>query len=291
VVPVNPEGEPQFPDENDFFEALLASNNQLGQAQESNSNSQIGLAQLIPLGLEAEPVEAQFMEAEANKLRQKFFSSGNPSSLHITLPMQWKDFFTVLLLSPGNFSWAMNLLSSKVISFLTNDDSNYVQLDIPASCPDFNITCLPAVDEEGHVVNVGTSRVVPVKKRHPKRSTAIVESEVRRSPRLKENAMGFKIRSCSDKSCLACGIVPPILQRETIKKIAIDFCNIDESDLNTNLSQFKKRKTHPVARARLAPPPQEPAQVLKEGQGPVGEAPNLQEHPIQEDEGAARSSA
>jgi hypothetical protein len=32
VVPVNPEGEPQFPDENYFFEALLASNNQLGQA-------------------------------------------------------------------------------------------------------------------------------------------------------------------------------------------------------------------------------------------------------------------
>jgi hypothetical protein len=66
VVLVNLEGEPQFLDENDFFEALLASNNYLGQAQESNSNSQIGLAQLIPLGLEAEPVEAQFMEAEAN---------------------------------------------------------------------------------------------------------------------------------------------------------------------------------------------------------------------------------
>jgi hypothetical protein len=49
VVPVNPEGKPQFPDENDFFEAFLASNNQLGQAQESNSISQIGLAQLIPL--------------------------------------------------------------------------------------------------------------------------------------------------------------------------------------------------------------------------------------------------
>jgi hypothetical protein len=78
--------------------------------------------------------------------------------------MQWKDFFTVLLLPLGNFSWAMNLLSSKVISFLTNDDNNYVQLDIPASCPDFNITCLTAVDEEGQVANIGTSRVVPVKK-------------------------------------------------------------------------------------------------------------------------------
>lgn len=100
---------------------------------------------------------------------------------------------------------------------------------------------------------MGSSKDVPVKKRHSKRNVALVEYEIRRSLRLTEFAKGFKIKSCTDKSCLACGAVPPILKKEIIKKIALDFCNLDESDLNDNLLQFKKRETHPITRARLVP--------------------------------------
>lgn len=59
--------------------------------------------------------------------------------------------------------------------------------------------------------------------------------------------------------------------KKLIKKIAIDLCNIDESGLNKNLMQFKKRKTHPLARPRLAP-----AQMAEDRQQPDEEGSNDQ---------------
>jgi hypothetical protein len=89
------------------------------------------------------------MEAEASRPWKKFFSSGNPSIIYINLPLEWRNFFTVLLLSPGNFSWGKHLLSSKVTSCLVNYDSNCVELAIPSSCPEHNFDCLTVVEEEG----------------------------------------------------------------------------------------------------------------------------------------------
>ena len=44
---------------------------------------------------------------------------------------------------------------------------------------------------------------------------------------------------------------PPILKKETIKKIASDFCDLDDTELNDELLQMKRHKAHPTARARI----------------------------------------
>lgn len=115
--------------------------------QVQSGNVQIGMALVDSDG--PNPAWAQSMEAEASRLWKKFFSTGNPSSIHISLPLEWRNFFIVLLLSPGNFSWGKHLLSSKVTSGLVNYDSNCVELAIPSSCPEHNFDCLTVVEEEG----------------------------------------------------------------------------------------------------------------------------------------------
>lgn len=89
----------------------------------------------------------------------------------------------------------------------------------------------------------------------------MVESEVRRSPRLKTSSKGFKSKGCSDKKCLACVTKPPILKKSIIQKIAIDFCKLDESEVGDDLLQMKRVKTHPIARARIAPAAPAPSQT------------------------------
>lgn len=175
------------------------------------------------------------MEAEAHRMWKKFFSLGNTSSIHTSIPLEWRNFFTVLLLSPDNCSWATQLLTRKLTSYLIICESNCSELVIPPSCPDYYLVCLTAVEGEGQNPAVGSSKDVPIKKRLHKRDAAIVESEVRRSPRLQKNAKGFKIQSYTNKSCLACGTVPPTLKKETIKKLALDFCKMEESNLDMNL--------------------------------------------------------
>jgi len=54
-------------------------------------------------------------------------------------------------------------------------------------------------------------------KRAHRKGTTIVESEVRRSSRLKDANKGFKSNGCSDKRCLACAPDPPIIKNEVIK--------------------------------------------------------------------------
>ena len=110
---VIPEGENQvFPEEAEFFDALTAENNQKIQQQAQNNNIQLGMA-LIRI-LTPDPVWTQAQNATATRLWAKFFSLGNTSNLHISILVDWANFFTFLLLSPGTFTWSKQLLASKL---------------------------------------------------------------------------------------------------------------------------------------------------------------------------------
>lgn len=128
-------------------------------------------------------------------------------------------------------------------------------------CPENNFSCVADPGDDSQDIGVGSSKDIPPKKRDFKRTTAVVETEVRRSPRLNISTKGFKSSSCSDSKCLAYRTKPPTLKKETIQKIAIDFCNLNESEVNDNALQMKRARTHPVARARIVQaasvPPQE----------------------------------
>lgn len=201
-----------------------------------------------------DPAWSQAMNAEATRLWARFFSSGNTSNLHVSISSEWANFFTVLLLSPGNFTWTKQLLSTKFIHILNSSGNGTINFSLPTVCPENDTVCLAASEEVG--LDLGgkltKEEVSPSsRKRSLKRSSAIVETEVRRSTRIRDSVKGFKSTACSNKKCLACVTKPPTLKKETIKKIASDFCDMDESELNDDLLQQKRSKAHPVARARI----------------------------------------
>jgi len=72
--------------------------------------------------------------AESTKLWASFFSKGNPDYLRVKVPQQWAQFFTFLHLSPTNYSWAKEFLSSRVSSFLAPNSPN-INFFLPPACP------------------------------------------------------------------------------------------------------------------------------------------------------------
>lgn len=53
------------------------------------------------------------------------------------------------------------------------------------------------------------------------------------------------------KKCLACTPDPPTQKKEVIKKLAFDFCRLDESDLIDDLLQAKRKKPYPLLEPEL----------------------------------------
>lgn len=67
-----------------------------------------------------------------------------------------------------------------------------------------------------------------------------VDSEVRRSPRVKEKNMGFKTNQCRVKNYLDCSTNPPTLPLESLKKIGTEFCQLNPDLLEEQLLAKKK---------------------------------------------------
>ena len=244
-VDLQEENQRSFPDDLTVFQAMVEDNFQL------DKSTQLSLA----LGVqdEREQGRGQGINKETARLHAKFFSSGNPNNLNVSVPARWVNFLTAQLLKPNSFGWIRSLLSSGIISALDKCNSGSVQFSVPTECPQFNLPCLSEVRVEDPAGAEESAMVVPPKKRSRKRTTIYIESEVRRSPRLKSTNQGFKARGCKGKNCFVCNVVPPTLSSESIKRIASKFCDIAETDVNAISLQERKRTKHPVARARILP--------------------------------------
>jgi len=106
-------GDQEFPDENEFFQALIAEGAQHTQSQQQNYNIQIGAA--LTRFEDRDPAWSQAMNAEATHLWARFFSSGNSYKFNVSISTAWANFFIVLLLSQENIFWTKQLLSSKLV--------------------------------------------------------------------------------------------------------------------------------------------------------------------------------
>jgi len=192
------------------------------QLQEQNMQMHIGYMFNPTFGPDPAFLEWERSKNEkAAELWASFFSNANPNSLHIKIPSQWAQFFTVLLLSPNNFSWAKDFLSSNATSCLILNDET-IDFFLPPKCPSDNaLPCPNNTDvsalnndagnkqihqEESLSINLN---ITPSKKSTSRRDTPVVDSALRRSTRLKEVSNGFKRNSCSSKKCLACSPNPP----------------------------------------------------------------------------------
>lgn len=168
------------------------------------------------------------------------------------LAAQWAPFFSAMLLSPTNYNWAKSLMESEAWVFFSKSiDTIFIK--IPAQAPAQEFTCSAdmimsdefnandqASVQSPHHVHLTQPSGGTSKKRKGKK--VIVESEVRRSPRLKEANKGLKPIGCPTKRCSSCPPNPPELSMHLIKKLGADFCNVDEKSISEISLSQKKRK-------------------------------------------------
>jgi hypothetical protein len=82
---------------------------------------------------------------------------------------------------------------------------------------------------------------------------ALVESEVRRSPRLVLLNDGYKNHAnCSDKHCLTCNAAPPMINSKVVKNLAISFCKVPEETVDKKI--LKKNKVSGGDNKTTVPP-------------------------------------
>jgi hypothetical protein len=91
--------------------------------------------------------------------------------------------------------------------------------------------------------------IVTAKGKPLKRSVIIVDTDLRRSPRIKGQKGGFKNPQCTDKNCLGCGAAPPALTSKVIKKLGSSLCNLDPD--MTYAALTRKKKLHLWVSRRL----------------------------------------
>lgn len=203
----------------------------------------------------------------------KFFKPALGSVPHSLIPMDWVSFFSAVLLSPNHFEKAKNLLKDKnLLKAISNDQC--VGFNIPEKCPtsasrpsctltelDQELSALeqdqklPTLVQE--VTDIDPSEAPPVEK-EPKKvrgKTIIVESELRRSPRIQESKKGFHNPFCKAKQCLGCSSAPPTLSSKVIRNLCSSLCDVDASLLGDEALKKKRRTEAPIGSKNLKKQP------------------------------------
>ncbi|CAL4899272.1 unnamed protein product [Urochloa decumbens] len=265
------------------------------EAQQYNMNMQLGFVQfqqpkmdpvLAARLLHSQPPVSK-QHAVAVRAWAQYLAPGMGAE-KVDVPKPWADFFTAMLLNPGNFIWAKNLLSSVAWEFFQTNEKALIPFVLPASCPEgANSACLNAIpfastdnislaegetsppatrDKKGKELQQDmTSRCTPPEKRGihispstgpwskalldrvdmNKKNNAVVDTDLRRSDRNRQQQKGFKHASCIDKSCLGCNSKPPTISPSLIKNLGASFCKIDPAKLTDEMLGKKRKATAP----------------------------------------------
>ena len=84
------------------------------EPENENIELNVGMVLVNYDGLDpAYPDQERKKAAEATRVWASFFSPGNPNSIQVSIPTEWANFFTVMLMSLEKFCWAKEFLSSK----------------------------------------------------------------------------------------------------------------------------------------------------------------------------------
>jgi hypothetical protein len=81
-----------------------------------------------------------------------------------------------------------------------------------------------------------------------------VESDLRRSKRLREARAGFRQGSCQKKNCLMCQHKfedPPSLSAKVIRNLGAKFCSMSEDDLSNKMLKKNKNSSGCVGPKKL----------------------------------------
>ncbi|CAO2168713.1 unnamed protein product [Urochloa humidicola] len=133
--------------------------------------------------------------------------------------------------------------------------------------PDLPSPCTPPGERGVHISpSIGPcSKALLAQAILNKNKQAVVDSNIRRSDRKKQQQKGFKHNTCLDKNCLGCNSRPPIISPSLIKNLGILFCKIDASKLNIDGLSKKKKATTPGGKkpAGKSPPKEDDEDAAK----------------------------
>jgi hypothetical protein len=180
-------------------------------------------------------------------LAKKHFSSWaklcpTPSADLISVPKLWAAFFMGLVMRLDSFEWARKFLLLEALSAFMEPNMETVPFKIPPKC-----LLPPSQDSLVEAQSPVTSVAVNRKKR-----AALVNTEVRRSARLREKAKGFKpcFGRKNNCSCCAGSPSPPSLSHRTIKELGVDSCKVDPQKLSLNSLSNSRSSSVAIQRPR-----------------------------------------
>jgi hypothetical protein len=176
-----------------------------------------------------------------------------PDEKIFQVPVSWFNFITVILVTPEKFNWAKYFLSSALWKIILEESAQEesIKFIVPEKCSvQFKSSCclLDSSEEENAAENVGGLQVLgeepstplaPRRKRRP--NSLLVESKVRRNPRIIELNGGFKNHdNCASKNCLSCNSAPLGLNGKVVKILVVSFYKVQEKDLDRKLKKKSK---------------------------------------------------
>jgi hypothetical protein len=190
--------------------------------------------------------------AEGMALWEKYFApkmhgvTDKPNYSMVDIPVSWFNFITLMLLTPEKFDWTKGFLSSQLWDILKEPllKEDTVRFVIPDKCATTKApSCVSLSEINELTVPITPSDVAPFTPKRKRREGKIplVESEVRRTPRLVLLNDGYKNHAnCSDKHCLTCNAAPPIINTKVVKNLAMSFCKVQEETVEKRI--LKKNK-------------------------------------------------
>jgi hypothetical protein len=159
----------------------------------------------------------------------------------VDIPKKWAPFFLSNLLQPDAFNWSKTFLLSDIPPTLQEQGMNSLPFVVPKECP--NDSSLE--DVISGISKDSDSRGGP--------SPIIVESELRRSKRLKESRAGFRHGACPKRNCLMCqhNFDAPPLSSKVLRNLGSRFCYLSEDDLSEHRLKKKKSAVGSVGQQRV----------------------------------------
>jgi hypothetical protein len=188
---------------------------------------------------------SRMKNAQLYRLWAKYFAPGGSPELTVKIPKPWSSFFLFSLLQPESFNWSKSFLSSDISSALLEPKMESLSFALPNTCPKDKFLDKVVLEDNHHKISDSTDEAPSIEiNKHLSSQPTLVDSDLRRSKRLKDSRASFKPGSCSKRNCLMCQYKfdgPPTLSSKVIRSLGSKFCKMTEDDLLEK--NLKKRKT------------------------------------------------
>lgn len=80
----------------------------------------------------------------------------------------------------------------------------------------------------------------------------MVETEAKRSPRIRSQNNGFKHSNCLNRNCLACAAIPPTIPSKMLKRIGDDFCKLNPALFSEDALKSKHQEHQAIGTKKPA---------------------------------------